>query len=236
MNIAVCDDNQLFLSEMEEQLHTLHMADSIHLFSSLEGFLISIDGGSRYDAVLMDIEWHEDKAGLDAAAELYKLCPDTKIIYVTGRTDRYSQQIFLHRANLSGYLTKPVSLELLEANLRKVADVLPYVDQPSLALRQRGSTVTVPLREICYIKSDNHTVEVHTGGETVSAYGRLDHIFRSLPPGFCRCHKSYAVNMSCIRRFEAGGILLKDGSRIPVSRSRYNDTKEAYFRYMGQSF
>jgi len=234
MEIAVCDDNKLFLQELEGQLQTLPMVENIFLFSDLDTFLFSIDGGKRYDAVLMDIKWDEKTTGMDVAVELYKLCPETKIIYVTGYVEQFSQQIFLHRTNLSGYLTKPVDNGLLQANLQKVADALPYQEQPSLVLRQQGEPVSIPLREIYYIESEGHTVAVHTAGETVTAYARLETIMHSLSFGFYQCHKSFIVNMSQIRRFQSGDILLKNGERVPVSRARYIDTRDAYFKYMGQ--
>jgi len=234
MEIAVCDDNKLFLQELEGQLQTLPMVENIFLFSNLDTFLFSIDGGKLYDAVLMDIKWDEKATGMDVAVELHKLCPETKIIYITGYVEQFSQQIFLHRANLSGFLTKPVDTGLLQANLQKVADALPYQEQPSLVLRQQGESVSIPLREIYYIESEGHTVAVHTAGETVTAYTRLEIIMHSLSVGFFQCHKSFIVNMNQIRRFQSGDILLKNGERVPVSRARYADTREAYFKYMGQ--
>lgn len=236
MQIAVCDDNELFLREIEEQLQTLPMVGNIFLFSDLDALLFSVDEGRRYDAVLMDIDWNQGDSGMDVAEELYKLCPDTKIIYVTGYSERFSQHIFLYRANLSGYLTKPVDTALLRANLRKVADTLSFQRQPSVVLRQRGAPISIPLREIYFIESRGHTIEVHTAGDTVIAYERLENLLRSLPAGFFQCHKSYIVNMPQIQRFQSADILLKNGETVPVSRARYAETKEAYFSYMGQSF
>jgi len=56
MEIAVCDDNKEFLIGFESQLKTLFMVENVFAFSDLYTFLFSIDGGKRYDAVLMDIE------------------------------------------------------------------------------------------------------------------------------------------------------------------------------------
>jgi len=236
VEIAICDDNKLFLNELSEQLVELQTADSILTFSNLDAFFSSLEEGKRYDLVFMDIEWSKDVAGMDAASELYKLSPATKVIYVTGRVDRYSQHIFLHRANMSGYLTKPVDTELLRANLQKVSADLPLGDQPSLVLRQKGTPVSIPLREICFVESSAHTISVHTEDDIITTYERLENIARVLPVEFCQCHKSYIVNMSRIRRFQASEILLKNGERIPVSRSKYSETKEAYFAYIGQKF
>jgi DNA-binding LytR/AlgR family response regulator len=103
-------------------------------------------------------------------------------------------------------------------------------------LGQRGAVVPVPLREIYFIESHKHAVSVHTGGETVVAYARLEDILHTLPVGFFQCHKSYIVNMSRIRRFQSSDILLKNGERVPVSRARYAETKEAYFNFIGNTF
>ena len=235
MEIAICDDIVPILEELEEQLKQLNMVDNVYTFSDLDTFLFSVDGGKRYDAVLMDIEWGEESKGIDVAAELYKLSPETKIIYVTAHVE-LSQHILFSRSNLSGFLTKPVGMELLRENLQKVLNDLPYGEQPSLVLRQKGAPVSVPLREIIFIESKGHTVRVHTAAETLTAYERLENIMRSLPRGFYQCHKSYIVNMSQIRRFQSGDICLKNGEYVPVSRAKYNQTKEAYVNFMGQTF
>lgn len=232
MEIAVCDDNRLFLHEIEGQLKTLTLVDNAFMFSSLEAFLFSVDGGKRYDAVLMDIDWEKKATGIDTAAELYKLCPDTKIIYVTGYVERFSQHIFLQRSNLSGFLTKPVDIELLRANLQKVEDAMHLQESPALVLRRHGAPISIPMREIYFIESQNHTVNVHTTDGTVTAYELLENILRSLPSAFFQCHKSYIVNMSHVSRFSLNDIVLRNGERIPVSRARLAEVKEAYFNYL----
>ncbi|MDR3278729.1 MAG: LytTR family DNA-binding domain-containing protein [Oscillospiraceae bacterium] len=236
MEIAVCDDNKLFLRELEEQLHAIAEVKNISVFSDLAAFLLSIDAGKRYDAVLMDIEWDKNAAGLDAAKELYKLCPEAKIIYVTGHAERFSQHIFLHRANLSGYLAKPVDAGLLRANLQKVADNTEASEQPSLVLRQRGKYISVPFHEVYSIESYKHTIKVNTEEDPIVVYERLGKIVGALPAEFYQCHKSYIVNMRQIQRFGTDKIVLKNGMDVPVSRSKYNESKEAYFHFMGRTF
>jgi len=58
MEIAVCDDNQLFVDEIKAQLHSLEMANNISAFTDMNAFCLSVKGGKRYDAILMDIDWH----------------------------------------------------------------------------------------------------------------------------------------------------------------------------------
>lgn len=236
MQIAVCDDSKFILCEIERQLQAISFVENVFTFSNYDTFLFSVDEGKRYDAILMDIEWNRESNGMDIAEELYKLCPESKVIFVTGHPDRFMQQIFLHKANLSGFLSKPVDFELLRANLQKVFTAMSYSEQPALVLRRRGSPVSVPLREIFFIESKGHTVEVHAANNTIAAYERLDSVLQMLPIGFYQCHKSYIVNMSQIRRFQSTDILLKNGETVPVSRARYSETKEAYFSFIGKTF
>ena len=236
MQIAVCDDNEMCLRELMRQLQSMPMAEGVFAFSDLSAFLCDVEGGSFYDAVLMDIDWGRDGSGIDAAEELYKISPNMKVIYVTGYGERYNQQIFLRRANLSGFLTKPVDGALLEANLRKVAAAAGAgADQPSILLRRRGGAVTIPLNDIYYIESRGRTIETHTSGEVVVSYEKLGNVIPSLPAWFIQCHKSYVINMRQIQRFRPDGILLKCGDAVPASRSKYAKAKEAYFRYMGNA-
>lgn len=236
MEIAICDDNKLFILELEQQLHALAMPLAISTFSNYDAFLLTVEEGRQYNVILMDIEWDERRNGMDIAEELYKLSPSTKIIFITGHGALFSQRIFLRKTNLSGFLTKPIDIKLLQANLQKVSDALVHDEQSALVLRQRGAPVSILHREIVYIESSGHTIEVHTVSETVTVYERLEQILAQLPLGFYQCHKSFVVNMAQIRRFESTDILLKNGERVPISRARYAQTKDAYFAYMGQSF
>jgi len=237
MLIAICDDDEICLQGMKKQLSALSAADEISLFSNLKKFLASVEGGSIYDVVFMDIEWGQDGTGMDAAGELFKMSPETKVIYVTGHSDRYSQRIFLQPSNLSGFLTKPVDGELLKANLQKVSEAVSAGKEPFIAVRKGGAAIPVLLREISYIESRGHTIETHiAAGESIVSYGRLENVMESLGFGFYQCHKSFIVNMRQIQRFETNRIILKNGDVIPISRSKHKKAKEAYFEFMGHMF
>ena len=236
MHIAVCDDNRDVLAQLDHQLRLSPRVAAVRCFARLDDFLRSVEGGRQYDAILMDIDWFGCSEGIDAAEKLERLSPRTRVIYVTGYSGRFSQQIFLRRANLSGYLTKPVDQALLEANLEKVADSLILQEEPALVIRSRGSVLHIPFREIAFLEGRGHNVVIHTPQETFEIYERLESMQSSLPPDFFRCHKSFIVNMRHIRRFQQPDILLKCGALVPVSRARYAQVRDAYFRFMGQTF
>lgn len=234
MRAALCDDNEDFLLNLEEQIKGLPLDCETRCFSGLAGLWASLEAGEVYDVVLMDIDLSDRKTGLDAAEELYRLAPETKIIYVTGYTEEYIQQVFLRSANLSGYLVKPVDGELLLANLRKVADGLQQQSEV-LLLRVNGLLTSIPVAGICYVESQAHTVVLHTAQGSLTIYEKLGGMLQKLPESFCQCHKSYLVNMCQIQRIQYGSVLLKNGAEVPVSRSRYTQLRENYFRFVGRA-
>ena len=235
MQLAICDDNLEFLVQLEEYLHTLSQVKSIAAFSTLDRFLLSVETGARYDAVLLDINWNQAQNGMDIAEQLLTLSPQTQIIYITGYGDRFVQQIFLRKSNLSGYLTKPIDPGLLQANLEK-AEKAKAAAPPMVTIFSQGKPISLSTDEILYLESQGHTVCIHTAAEIIPVYLRLDDMARLLPDSFYRCHKSYLVNLRQIRRVQQPDLLLKSGHKVPVSRARYAETKEAYLRFVGQSF
>lgn len=236
MQIAICDDDPLFLELLASQVEALKFSYKIDCFSKLKDFLHSFESGKRYDAVLMDIDWKQVETGIDIAEKLATCYPQTKIIYVTGYNNRFSQHIFLRKANLSGYLVKPVDSELLQANLEKVANALKKPDDSFLTVNIGGKPISIPHSDLVYLESTGHIVNIHTRDELLKVYEKLDKLTAMLPEGFLRCHKSYLVSMRSIRRFREHDVLLDTGDAIPVSRSRYAQAKADYFRYMGKSF
>lgn len=233
MQIAICDDDRLFLERFCAQVEALGLARRVEPFSTPDAFRSALEDGAQYDAVLLDIDWGRPETGLDIAEELYACAPQTKVIYVTGYSDRFSQRIFLQRANLSGYLVKPVDGSLLRANLEKVAAAMAERGRV-LTVSVGGKPVSIPHGEIVYLESAGHTVGIHARGEVITVYEKLDRLAPMLSEGFLRCHKSFLVNMRRIRRFREQDVLLDSGEAVPVSRSRYVQTKAAYFRYMGK--
>ena len=84
---------------------------------------------------------------------------------------------------------------------------------------------------IRYLESRNHGVIVHLRDGEQSFAMPLAEAERLLPAGaFQRCHKSYLVNLTWVERATHAGVLLKDSSRLPMSRTFYSDFQNAIVR------
>lgn len=235
MNVAICDDEIIDLEVLQYYLEKNSKINKIRKFLSVRQLQDGVEKGERFDLIFMDIEWNEPQNGIDLASAVNELCPDTQIIFVTGHPDRFYQQIFLKPVNLCGFLGKPVEATVLEKLLQKAREVIRTQEAQQLLIQHKGTIHAIPVHKICYLESRGHQLTVHTTEESVTCYERLEKLKEQLPCRFYQCHKSYLVNMDCIRHIEKNTILLKSGEELPVSKTKYIATRTAFFRYMGET-
>lgn len=234
MRIAICDNESIAIDALQQKINRVTKINYIQRFTSIQQFWSVIEDGETFHIVFMDIDWEQSNDGIDFAARLYELRPNTQVIYVTGYNDRFSQQIFLQPANLCGYLIKPVDEELLCSLLQKAENTFANQTEEKLLVQQKGIIHAVGFREIIFLESVGHQVLIHTNDRLISCYERLEVIKSRLPNRFLQCHKSYLVNMDYIQHIEKSGILMNNGELIPVSKAQYANTRSSFFRYMGQ--
>ncbi len=235
MRIAICDDDRRVLESIRALVEPNDRVNQIHEFSSLEEIWSAIEEGKKFDLILMDIEWNLPRNGIDFAADLVQVSPNTQVIYVTGYSDRFAQRIFLKPGNICGYLIKPVEAQLLSQLIEKAWQTLQECEEEKLMVQQKGVIHAVPLRKIYYLESRGHQVMIHTAKEPILCYDRLENMKDRLPMYFLQCHKSYLVNLDNVRRIEKNRMILKNEAEVPISKARYAQAREAYFRYAGET-
>ena len=231
INVAVCDDNKIFLDEFEQILQKHSQVESVSAFSDYESLKDSVLNNNEYDIIFMDIDFGEEKNGIDFASELFNFSPDSGIIYVTCHRDRYTQQIFLEKTNLLGYLLKPVDWNLLVRYLDMA--VQNKKKRGYLSLTVKGKDKHIRCDKILWVESHNHTSVVYFENEKLVVYEKLGFILERLPANFVQCHKSYAVNMDFIDVLEGTCVYLVGGFKIPVSRSFKSSLRSRFFSFIG---
>lgn len=69
------------------------------------------------DYILMDVKLKDGMDGIDAMNEIAKIS-DARVIYVTGSSDKETMRR-AKQTNMAGFLTKPISYEMLKEILEK---------------------------------------------------------------------------------------------------------------------
>ena len=182
----------------------------------------------RPDACFLDIQMPE-VSGLELAASLPEPAP--LVVFVTA-FDQYAIRAF--DANAIDYLLKPFDLARLQRALERLRERLragPVADavaNPALPVRQllvteRGVTRVVRIEQIGWIETADNYVVLHCPLEHPLMRQTLGGLLERLGPGFVRCHRRAAVQLSWIDSVVALDkgdceLVLRGGARVPCSR------------------
>jgi two-component system LytT family response regulator len=191
------------------------------------------------DLVLLDIEM-DDGTGFDLLNSLKQI--DFKVIFITAY-EKYAIQAFKYSA--VDFLLKPVNpLELSEAvtrvseinqanyleRLKALEDNLLSKDsnEQRILFSTHENIFMIKIKDILFCESDGCYTWVYSTVEDKFLISKPLKEYDELLSGngFYRCHKSFLINLSHIKRFEkkeGGYIVLNDNHKIPVAHRKKED-------------
>ncbi len=235
MKITYCDDQIVHLKAFKENFSDIFAGDELCFCLSPEEIFTEISAGHIPDIIFMDIDFNSAKNGIDCAEEICRLAPSAKIIYVTAYTDKFVQDIFIKKSNVSGFLIKPLKKEyllpMLENARNAAADCAPKI----ITVMRKNSVVAINEKDIVYIESDKHMIHIVTKQDIYDVYEKLSDFRKKLSDNFESCHKSFIVNMDNVKLLESDKVMLNDDRIIPVSRSKYPAFREKYLTFLKKS-
>ena len=143
MQVAICDDERIFIEQLHEMVEKTGRIEKCDLYDNPDSIRAALRKNVAYDIVFMDIDWkREEENGIQYAAEINRLYPETNIIFTTSYNERFSQEIFWETVNLCGYLVKPVQGVNLQRLLDKIEKQRNSEDK-SIVLKQIGAFLTI---------------------------------------------------------------------------------------------
>lgn len=83
-------------------------------------------------------------------------------------------------------------------------------------------------KDILFFEARSKKVALKTFGQEISFYSSIETINEKLPHYFIRCHRSFMINFNYMESIHFADMLicLKDGSKIPLSRSYKDNIKK----------
>ena len=169
-------------------------------------------------------------SGIEIARRVREQEPRLPVIFTTTEPDFALDGFSVHAMD---YLVKPLSLEKVSWCMEQLREYLAVPSSiPLLEISAWGhaAPVEVPMDEILYAQYGNHIMDVHT---TLGVFctrlsfqdftAQLPHIGR-----FSVCGRGLVVNLSQVERVDSDCLLLKNGEKLPFSRSRRQELQRAY--------
>lgn len=220
LRIGICDDladaRLVLRSLLERVLEDRKVQGQFFEFSSGETLLRWYDHhAGELDLVFLDMELHE-LDGLETARRLRAADDGLQLVFVTG----YAEHVFDgYSVGALGYLLKPPERERLEDVLERAqASLCREMDRAYLC-RNGDTYYRIPLSGILYFVSDRRQVRCVTESRSYTFYAKLDTVAAEVGAAFVRVHQRYLVRAGAVERMESGEVVLRNGDRLPVSRS-----------------
>lgn len=227
LKIVVCDDEKVIVKQVSYMIKKYLPDCEIDEFLSGKDLL---SAKKDFDIFFLDIQMEQN--GIEVARKLREHDENAVIIFITG-VKEYVFEAFdvaaLH------YLLKPVDEEKLREVIdRAVWEVQKKADKEErqLFIKTREKNITLNVNDILYLENEMRKNVAHTKRETITFYGVMSEMEKSVGTGFYRCHRGYLVNMAYVSEYDTDSILLSNGEKIYLSKNRYQDFVKHYMRYL----
>jgi len=236
MRVAIVDDEELarkllreYLSEFEDVEIVSECANGFEAVKTVTDL--------KPDLLLLDIQMPR----LDGFEVLELVGREVCVIFVTAY-DKYALRAF--EVHAVDYLLKPFTLERLREALNRARGRLdsmesfpaselaaaaraPGVHLERVAIRDGANVHVLSVSKIDYIEAQDDYVCFRSEGKRLLKQQTLAEIESALDPAqFVRVHRSYILNIDRLAKLElyakdSHAAILRDGTRVPVSRSGY---------------
>lgn len=240
IRLAICDDEKVFLDKAAEmvmsfnQTHKEEVNFQIDTYISPRLLCDDVLDGKLFDVFLLDMEMAE-LDGISLATQIREKIPSSIIAFLSSHTGiQYTQEGYkLQALRYVSKLTMETALvEMLEAAIREYQQTRPtyYV------YSHYSESIRIPMNEILYIHRVKRTAIIHTSRQgDLPLLCPLKTIYSDLNDSrFTYVDQSCIVNIDQIVQLGKNEVVLKDDTKLPVSRKMMPSVKVAILRLWGE--
>lgn len=229
MKIAICDDCPDFLQQVVSMLHLWpNKPDDLQYKCFSDGdALLTAHSESPFEIILIDVVMPLLN-GIETAKELRTLDKNVKIVFLTSSPE-YAVESYTVKA--SNYLLKPLCAEAFYCCLDELYAALRQSAR-SIIVRSVYAVHRLETDSIEFVEAQNkRSLFSLSNGTTIESVQPLYSFEDKLPltDGFCKCHRSYIVNIHQISTYSTKEITMRSGCCIPISRTYHKEFEKAYF-------
>lgn len=224
MNIALCDDETIYIQTIEHDIRLWSRANNVeHAITILpyrsgEELLERHAEGQRIDALFLDIQFPNEENGMYIVKEIHHRQPELPVVFITN----YGEYVYEgYTVNALRFLRKPVVQADIDECMKILWHQYSLSQKDTILIEAPPQTLRLPSSSILYSEALGRTCRLRItdpAGEYCLRI-RFRDIQQLLPTEiFVQCHRSYLVNIQYVRRFTRSDIYMSNGDRIPLSR------------------
>lgn len=235
LRIAICDDEKIFLKQENELIAKIldesNNEYEIKKYTSGKELLKSKEKIAKYDIVFLDVNMNEID-GLETAKRIRIFNENIFIVFVSAY---YSYSLEGYKVNAVRYIIK--ENENLELSYREcIYSILKIINenQNTQIFGFQEGNIELDVAKIMFVESNLHKLVFHMNGSSKMNYTMYDKLDNVQIEGFCRIHKSYLINMKYVVEMSRYYIVLADGTRLSVAKTRYPEVKKQIMTFRGK--
>lgn len=231
-NIAICDDEVSFVTELEGQIkrYIEETGTELRITVFKDGMELVENYQIEMDLIFLDIQM-KDMDGLQAAKRIREMDSKVSIIFLTSLVN-YVLEGYKYQA--SNYIIKPMKYVRLKAELDKWLSQYKQNEKDYIIVTNDSGKYKVFLNTLHYIETYQRNVLLHTDEQEIISYKKMKEFETELKDThFVRCHASYLVNLYFVKRVEKLEIELTTGESIPISQPKRKMVMENLADYWG---
>lgn len=132
------------------------------------------------------------------------------------------------------YLIKPIDIADLYFCLDKTVERVSNKDKKGIFILETPKKIfKLHFSDIYYCVMFSPYIDINTDSEKITLRKKISELEKFLSKEyFIRCHRSYIVNLMHIKSISKSDILLKNGIKVPISRSKYKEVNDAFINYV----
>ena len=236
-NIAICDDEKLFLEDVFCKVKQILDANGIPFkadgFINPEKLIQKLKNApDTYDIIFLDIMMKAYN-GIEVAKTLRFMQVNAIIIFITVTKDFALEG---YEVDALRYLLKPINMKSLCETLLICHKHLVLKKEQQLILRLGTKIQRVLYADIVYVQVKGRGTVLVTKVETIQTPYKITEISQKLQKStFHRCHQSFIVNLPYINQMKRYEILLTNSNSIPVSKAYYQTIKSVFLTYLANT-
>ena len=204
------------------------------MFESAEKFLFSWEYEEVYDVIILDIQM-KSMSGMDLAKNIRERDSEVIIIFITAFDDYVFDGYDVSAFN---YLIKPINNEKIFSILDKAKEKLEKnKNNKQFLLLSKGKNIfKIEYDDIYYIIAFDQYIDIHTNNNIYTFHMKISELEELLPEkDFVRCHRSYIVNIKYVKNINRNSLILENDIKIPISKTRMDNTYNTFINYFANT-
>lgn len=231
MKIALCDDERILLSALENNIRTI--LDQRSITYELECFEDGYDLIRHYrdfDVIFMDIDM-PIMDGLSTAKLIREKDKCCRVVFLTSFGE------FVYKAfevNAFRCMVKPIDSLELAGILEAVVNDMKTSQKKLISIEtQHNKFMQLNMDDILYIETVHRGVRLHTAHQVIESTLLMKDVEAILPHNqFFRTHISFLVNMGQIRESRSTEIVMNNHDIVLLSRLKASKFKSAFIAFI----